>query len=34
MRKHIASIVAAVLSSFRARHEARKRKAARDISWA
>lgn len=26
MRKHIASIVAAVLSSFRARHEARKRK--------
>lgn len=34
MRKHIASIVAAVLSSFRARQEARKRKAARDISWA
>ncbi|KSV67925.1 hypothetical protein N185_15465 [Sinorhizobium sp. GW3] len=34
MRKHIASVVAAVLSSFRARHEARKRKAARDISWA
>ncbi len=34
MRKHIASAVAAVLSSFRARHEAKKRKAAREISWA
>jgi hypothetical protein len=34
MRKHIAAIVAVVLSGFHARREARKRKAARAISWA
>jgi hypothetical protein len=34
MRKHIAKAVAAFLATFRARHEAKKRKAAREISWA
>lgn len=34
MRKHIATAVAALLSSLRARHQAKKLKAARDISWA
>ncbi len=34
MRKHIAAAVAVILSSFRGRHEAKERKAAREISWA
>lgn len=34
MRKQIAATVAAILSSFRARHAAKKRKAASELSWA
>lgn len=34
MRKQIAAAVAAILSSLRFRYEAKKRKAAREVSWA